>query len=99
MSGIARERLGRWRYPPRLEPVTIREIVYLRQAPKVDGGDVMSCNPLGGTSMIVVVFRVHVNPQADLEELGVLTQKMGGLGDVVVLAATHGRGLAHVLSR
>ena len=33
MSGIARERLGRWRYPPRLEPVTIREIVYLRQAP------------------------------------------------------------------
>ena len=32
MSGIARERLGRWRYPPRLEPVTIREIVYLRQA-------------------------------------------------------------------
>ena len=29
--------------------------------------------------MVVVVFRFHVNPQANLEELGVLIQKMGAL--------------------
>ena len=29
--------------------------------------------------MVIVVFRFHVNPKADPEELGALTEKMGGL--------------------
>ena len=29
--------------------------------------------------MVIVIFRVYVKPQADLEELGALNQKMGAL--------------------
>ena len=33
--------------------------------------------------MVLVVFRFHVNPQADVEELGALTQEMGTLASEI----------------
>jgi heme-degrading monooxygenase HmoA len=39
----------------------------------------MRSNLPGGESMVIVVFRFHAKPQADLEEMGALNEKMGAI--------------------